>query len=134
MTASFYAKLGIFSKTLTIEQINVLLGLECDKYFNTGDIIRPHGIVHVKENQWFIYSRINREEPLENHVRDVLDRISHRKKEIRKIAAQPETDVELSCVIHSKDSPGINFTRETVSILHQIGASVDVDLYYWEYE
>jgi hypothetical protein len=134
MPSEFYAKLGIYSKVLNPDQVTSILGIACDKGYERGDIIRPHGIVHRKENQWFIYSRISIEAPLEGHVNDLLKRVSSIKDKIKNIADQPDNDVELSCVIHSKEETPLFFTKEVIYALCEMGASIDVDLYYWTHK
>ncbi len=132
MSAEYYARIGIYSQTLTPSQVSAILGLECDKGYEKGNIVRPHGIVQRKEHQWFIYSRIPRSVPLEDHVKDVLDRVSGVTEKICALAKQPATEIELGCVIHSKESPALVFSTDVVVTLCKMGASIDVDLYYWE--
>jgi hypothetical protein len=132
MKDEFYAKLSIFSETLTPDKVSSILGLNCDKGYEIGDIVRPHGIVHRKENQWLIYSRVPRNAPLQDHVKDVLGRVAPVMEKIGNIADQPDTEVELGCVIHAIEEPPLFFTREQVAIIFKMGASIDVDLYFWQ--
>ncbi len=132
MAHEFYAKLGIFSKTLTFDQVNSILGIKCDKGYKIENIVRPHGIVYRKENQWFVYSRIPKRNPLEEHVNDLLSRVSSAIDKISVLAEQPDTEVELSCVFHSKEAPPLFFTKEVIATLCKMRASIDVDMYFWE--
>jgi hypothetical protein len=132
MAGEFYARLGIYSPTLTLDQISSILGMTYDKSQSKGDVQRPHGIVHIKNNAWFIFSQLPRDLPLEEHVKNLIGRVSPVIDKIRTIAEQPGNDVELSCVIHSKKKSPLNFSKETIVALCQMGASIDVDLYFFD--
>jgi hypothetical protein len=131
MRDEFYAKPGIFSSTLTPDRINSMLGIKCDKGYLTGDR-RGGTIIREKENSWIIYSRVPRDFPLKDHIEDILERVAPVANKIRKITDQPDTEVELGCVIHAIKEPPLFFSREQVSILCEMGASIDVDLYFWQ--
>jgi hypothetical protein len=133
MAVEFYAKLGIFSTLLTPGQVTSILGLECDESKLKGTkIVRPHAILEIKKNAWIIYSRIPKDSPMEKHVMDVLERVSLVIDKIKSISDQPDTEVELGCVFHSKKEPPLFFTKDMISILSQMGAHIDVDMYFWE--
>ena len=131
MAGEFYAKLGIFSEVLTPEQINAILGIECDKGYRTGDK-RGGTIIREKENGWIIFSRISRDAPMEDHIEDLMGRVASVIDKIRNIADQPGTEVELGCVVHSKEEPPLFFTKEVIAVLCRMGACIDVDLYYYD--
>jgi hypothetical protein len=131
MGGEFYAKLGIFSTTLTPSELDSIIGIRCDKGYIIGDL-RGHTIIREKENGWIVYSRISRDASLESHVKDLLERVGPVVDKIRNIADQPGTEVELGCVIHSKEEPPLFFTKEMIATLCQMGASVDVDLYFYD--
>jgi hypothetical protein len=132
VAGEFYARLGIYSPTLTIDQISSFIGLKCDRSQTKGDLQRPHGIIHIQNNSWFIFSQLPRDAPLEDHVNNVLERVSSVVDKIRIVADQSGNDVELSCVIHSKDKSPLNFTKETIAAICRMGASIDIDLYFFE--
>jgi hypothetical protein len=132
MAGEFYARLSIYSSTLSPDEVNIILGIKCDKSQLKGDIQRPHAIVNIKRNAWFIFSQLPRDFSLEDQVKDLLGRISAVIDKIKTIADQPGNDVELGCIVHSKKESPINFTKETIAILFQMGASIDVDLYYFD--
>jgi hypothetical protein len=129
----FYTKLGIYSMILKPDEIDSLLGLSCDKSY-IKDEHRGHSKIQEKENGWIIYSQISRELPLNLHIENLLKRISSFSDKVREIAGYQETEVEFSCIIHAKEEPPLFFTKEQVSILAAIGASIDIDIYYWQRE
>jgi hypothetical protein len=131
MKDEFYAKLGISSRTLTPDQINSTLGIKCDKCHLIGDR-RGGTIIREKENGWFIYSRIPRDAPLQDHIKDILERVAPVVEKIGSMANQPETEVELGCVIHAIEEPPLFFTKEQIAIMCEMGACIDVDLYFWQ--
>jgi hypothetical protein len=130
MADEFYAKLGIFSSTLTPDQVNSILGIKCDQSYLIGDR-RGRTNILEKENGWIIFSNIPRDAPLEDHVKNLLERVSPIIDKIRGIADRPDAEVELGCVIHANEEPPLFFTKEVVATLHRMGASIDVDLYFW---
>ncbi len=128
MTNEFYTRLGIYSKTLTPSQVNSILGIKCDKGYRVGDIRKPTTI-REKENGWVIKSRLSREVPLADHIKDLLERTSPMMDKIRRLADQPDVKVEFSCVVFTSERPEINFLKEEVAAICSIGASLDIDLY-----
>ena len=127
----FYTKLGIFSDSLSHEQISSILGIKCDKGYNKGDR-RGNTIIYEKENGWIIFSQISRDLPLIEHVKNVLERISPVIEKVKALEEKPGIEVELGCVIHAKKEPPIFFTKDVILALSKIGASIDIDLYFWQ--
>lgn len=132
MVAEFYARLGIFSDSLTPAQVTAILGLNCDRSHEKGPIVRPHATVYRKNHQWFMYSQISRKAPLEEHILDLLNRASPVRGKIKGIADQPGNDVELALVVHSKEEFTLNLSKEVIAALYQMGASVECDLYFFD--
>jgi hypothetical protein len=128
----FKAKLGIFSQNLKPEDLNSILGIHCDKGYLKGDLRGP--IIREKENGWIIYSRIPKYAPLKEHINDILARVSQVTDKIRDLADKPDVKMEFGCTIHADESPPLDFDKEIVAALCQIGARIDVDLYYWTNE
>lgn len=131
MKDEYYAKLGIFSSILKPDEIDNILNIDCDKSYLKNEL-RGKTLIREKENGWIIYSRISRDLPINNHIEDILERISLVIDKINDIANKPDTEVELGCIIHSTEEPPVYFTKEQISIIGKIGASIDIDLYYWQ--
>ena len=131
MKDEFYAKLGIFSDTLKPDEKISILGINCEKGYLKGDL-RGRTIIREKQNGWIIYSQVPRDAPLTDHIQDLLERVSPIIEKISGIAKQPDTEVELGCVIHASEEPPLFFTKSQVATLCQMGASIDVDLYFWQ--
>lgn len=128
MKDEFSAKLGIFSKTVTPDQLNSFLGIKCDKGYLIGDLRKP-SIIREKENAWIVYSRLSRYAPLEQHIKDVLERVSPIKGRIGEISSRPDVEVEFGCSVHTANRPAMFFTRQQVADICAMGASIDIDLY-----
>jgi hypothetical protein len=128
MQDQFSAKIGIFSETITPDRISEIVGIKPDKIYIKGDR-RGKSSIKQKENGWIIYSRIRRDSPLQDHISDLFERIYNKTDEIAEITKQPNTEVELGCTVWSSDRPPLYFTKEQISIISKIQASLDIDLY-----
>lgn len=124
-----YTTLGIFSHTLTPDQLNSMLGMKCDRGYVVGDVRKPT-IIREKENGWIIRSRLPRNAPLEKHVNDMLERVEPIKKIVRQLADQPDVEVQFRCVVEtSSGNPGMFLSRRQVADICEMGASLDIDTY-----
>jgi hypothetical protein len=128
MEDEFYTKLGIYSPNLTPDQINTILGMKSDKSYLTGEIIKP-SIIRHKTNGWIIYSRLSRNIPLEEHVKDLIKRVTPIVEMIKQLVERPDIEVEFGCIIYTSDRPAIFFTKEQIATISSMGASIDIDLY-----
>ena len=103
-----------------------MLGLAYDKSWRIGDKRGRSGIIQ-KNNGWVLTSKVSSSAPLEDHISDLLVRLADHTDAIREISRRDE--VELSCVIHAAHPPPLNFSKDLVHNLSQLGASLDIDLY-----
>lgn len=133
MKDEFHAKLGIFSVTLPPDQISAFLGMKCDKGYHIGDR-RGGTTIYEKENAWLVYSRIPRYAPLQDHVSDILERVSPVVEKIGGMAKQADVEVEFGCIVHTSDRPAMFFTKEQITAICKMGASLDIDLYVFPTE
>jgi len=124
-----YTELGIYSEMLSLDELNSILGIACDKGWNKGDL-RTHTIIRQQKNAWIIRSTLPRSASLESHVKDLITRIAPLKDKIKQVSDQ--ACVEFSCVIHSKERPALNFDQEMIKVLSELGACLDIDLYIHE--
>ena len=133
MASEFYATLGIYSDTLSPDQVTSLLGIGCDKGYRKGDpIVRPHATLREKQHAWIIHSQSPKDAPLEEHINELLARVSSSIDEIKNISDQPGTTVQLGCVFYSKHEPPLFFTKDMINALCRMGAEIDVDMYFWD--
>ena len=129
MNEEFYTELVVTSRTLTPEHLNSVLGMRFDKGYHTGDV-RGRSTIKSKENSWIIYSRISRNLPLENHIKDLLEGVSPISEKIRTVADQSDFEVIFGCIIYTRDRPALFFTKEQVATIYRMGAGIDIDLYF----
>ena len=129
MKDEFSARLDIISHSITPEELNNTLGMTCDESHYIGDL-RKNTIIHEKENDWTIKSRLPRTSPLEDHIVDLLERISPITDKIRSVADKSDVEIEVICVIFTSERPAIFFTKEQVKTIYEMGASIDIDLYW----
>jgi hypothetical protein len=129
MSEEFYTELVITSHTLTPTDLNLILGIECDEGHVIGDLRKPT-IIREKENAWTIYSRISRDNTLEKHIYDLLERVTPIIDKVGNLANRPDVEVFFTCVIYTSNRPTMFFTKEQVATIYAMGASIDIDLYF----
>ena len=93
---------------------------------------RPGVSVYIKQNIWSIDSQISRARPINEHMDDLLKRISRVIDRLKIISEEQGNYIEFGCVLRSKEEPTLYFTKEQLEMINRIGADIDVDLYYWE--
>jgi len=115
------ATVRIFSETLSREEIAERLGLEPEP---------PRKNVSPRLRQpWVMNSRLDRyAHTLEDHIRDVLDRLADRREEL--VALGTEVRCDLFLGFSGMDGQaGSVLTREVVSEAASFGLSITLDVY-----
>lgn len=126
MITENYVRLKIISKTLLPEEIDEIIGIKCDKSWKLNGYLTGTKI-KKKDNGWILSSTLDVSEDLELHVSNVLVRLVSVVEKIKALSEQ--NTVEFSLAIYSKERPILSFDKETIAILGQLGASLDIDLY-----
>jgi hypothetical protein len=126
MTDRIIVRLKIISTIHTPDEVTNLIGLRCDRSWYIGDK-RPHTAIAETSHGWILNSQLPETAPLYNQIEALLHRLHPYKDSIQALS---ELDVvELSCVIYAAASPALNFTKDVIHNIAQLGASLDVDLY-----
>ena len=113
------------------DEISSILGLKPTKSWRQGDQIQRTTLKR-KENGWDLSSGISPSEGFEKHLASLIQQI---RPSIHKFAQLPSnTEIELSCAVHIHEEgeqslPWIHLDHKTITILNQLGADVDFDLY-----
>ena len=110
------------------EQIAASVGMRPDRTWTMG-ARRGDSLLIEKENGCEYASHLPPESALDDHVHALLSRVQPIAKNIAQLGCDC---VQLTCIIYSADAPYVGFSRETISALHELGASIDVDLYIVE--
>jgi len=119
-------RLKIISDYLQPEQISSVVGITCDASWKTGDF--RHGTtIKEKNSGWILNSRLAKNNDLELHIYDLLERILPYRDNIKLLSEK--NVVEVSCVVYSSEIPALYFGKEIISKIGEINASFDIDLY-----
>lgn len=82
----------------------------------------------AKCSRWELRSRLEITDPLENHVRDVLDQLDTMKSGFEQLIREFDGAMQLVCYF-KEQVPGIHFDKETVLRIAQYALSIDCDFY-----
>jgi hypothetical protein len=127
MSEETIVRFKIISLRSTPEDISKLLGLPCDSALRIGERRGKVGAIS-KEHEWILNSGLFESQPLENHLEALLNRLDLHKEAIFSLS---ETNtVEVSCVIYCSSAPALNFPKSLIKKFEQLGAGLDVDLYF----
>lgn len=121
-------RLKIISPARTPEEINTLVGIECEKSWRIGDL-RGKSAIKEKKHGWILNSDMAESASLEAHAEALLDRLNPCAIGIEALSRESDTVVEFSCVIYSKETPALNFGRDVIQKISHLGAALDIDLY-----
>lgn len=122
-------RLKVTSSERSPEQITQAIGLPSSKSWHIGDN-RANTIISEKLNGWIFESNLPHSASLEDHVGNLLDRLSTQTVEIKHISEKDS--VEFSCVVYASATPALNFSKEVLQCICEMGASLDIDLYIIE--
>jgi len=120
--------LGVFSTSLTPTEIDTILGIKCDESWLKGDF-RKGTKLRESKNGWIMNSRLSEYEPVEDHVRALLDRISPYIRNFKSVLDSAHVELSVAVYMYSDRTPVLNFDKATLSNLCELGASLDIDLY-----
>lgn len=126
MITKNYVRLKILSDILLPEEIDKRVGIKCDESWVINGF-RPRTKMKAKENGWLLSSELELSEDLELHIANLLQRLAPAIDKIKSLSEQ--NTVELSFAIYSEERPALHFDKETIAMLGQLGASLDIDLY-----
>ena len=115
------ASVRIFSETLSREEIAERLGLDPDP---------PRKNVSPTLRQpWVMNSRLDRKtHPLEDHIRDVLERLADRREDLLALGTEVRGDLFLGFSGWDGQA-GSMLAREVVSEAASLGLSITLDVY-----
>jgi hypothetical protein len=126
MNSRINVELNIISVEMAPDLISNALGIKCDHSWQIGDR-RGRSLIIEKSNGWTLSSMRPDNDTLENHIKELLGRLSSHIKQFGLL--KEHCEIELSCVIRSDVAPVLNFSQEVIRALSEIGAGLDIDLY-----
>ena len=129
MSVRNHARLKIITKSVTPEEITARLGLNPDRIRRAGQP-RPHTTIIEDTNCWELHSGVPEHRDLSEHINAVLQKVGHCVEQIADLAQ--ENEVLLSCIVHAPTEPPLGLSRQVISVLADIHADVDFDLYIGE--
>jgi len=129
MKSRIIVRLKILSLKRTPEMITEAVGTSCDKSWRIGDR-RQRTIIIEKEHGWVLGSGVAEKEPLDQHLKSLMNKVTRYKHNIRNIAKDDR--VEVSCVLYAEYPPALNFASAMINDISEMGAGLDIDLYIRE--
>jgi hypothetical protein len=129
MSDEFYTYIALLSNSMTPDYIDSIIGMKCDESHRIGDLRKPT-IIKEKENAWIIKSRLARNMSLQDHITDLIFRVSPIKEKISYLATQHDIKTYFVCVIFTSQRPSLFFTPEQLETIYKIKAQLDIDLYF----
>ncbi len=84
-----------------------------------------------QSSRWSVYSRLDRGQELEAHIRDVLAQLDARAEPFAEASRELGGWMQLVAYLH-RDYPGLHFDRDITDGLARYSLAVDFD-FYWLY-
>ena len=104
------------------------IGLEPTTSWKKGDL-HPKTRLERKLNRWMLYTRLSKNEDLENHIKDVLGQLDSRKDTVVSVCAEFNAYIQLVGYFYLY-YPGFHLDREDTARLGAYRLSLDCDFYY----
>ncbi len=121
---AYFAVTGSFDP----EEITSRAGVDPSDSWRTGDL-HPRTRLECKFSRWSLHSRLPRTEPLESHIKDVLDRLDQNPEGFASLSRDHGGCMQLVGYFH-EGYPGLHFDADLTVRLGKYGLSVDFDFYY----
>lgn len=115
----------ISSATLTAEDLAARLNLKPDRSWKAGTPRGAFGAIE-KMHGFELESKLGPQTALEEHVKEMLKRLSACAQKIGELGAQ--VSVEFACSVSRKRGPHLVFGREELHFLAAMGAHLDLDI------
>jgi hypothetical protein len=109
-------------------EISKRVGVTPTECWLKGDV-NPRTQHERKFSRWSLYSRLERNASLEDHIADVLQQLGENKSEFVEVSSKHGGVMQLVAYFKS-GYPGLDFERELVKSLAAFSLSVDFDFYY----
>ena len=110
------------------DEITRRLGTSPTDSWRKGDL-HPRTSMERKFSRWCLYSRLPREEQLENHIIDVLAQLDLNAAAFASVSEEYGGRMQLVSYFH-ESYPGLYFEASLVSGLARYGLIVDFDFYH----
>jgi len=120
--------LYVFSKILSPEQIDEILGLHCDRKYAIGDIRVPNTRVRCDTNIWLIEQKVTGNDTIEDALLSLLKRLQGKSQQCRELLKN--CDLQCAIVIHARRPPELAFQCSTLEQLAEYCFELDIDQYY----
>src|SRR5690606_33976148 len=121
-----FVRLVITSDSGNPKQISKEVGLNCDRGWTQGDLIKGT-TRHTRNHGWVLDSSLPSSASLAEQSTALLRRVEMVKDAIR--CSSHYHSVTFSCVIYSNRRPAIIFENEVLRGITALGATLDVDVY-----
>jgi Domain of unknown function (DUF4279) len=111
------------------DEITAVVGIAPTKTHRAGDLISPRATMRYQNNVWRLDSSLDQSCDLEDHIKDVLERLQPGGAALINLCTQYAASIE--CVISSYggDRPAIAFSRDLLKQVTALNAEIGVDLY-----
>lgn len=127
-----FVRLLLVSDHLPPKVIENVIGIPTADHWVKGEIRKPKRVPDI-ENRCVIHSGLDKECELDEHMEALLRIV---KPVASKIESFSKSNfVQVSIAIYSEPDafgPPLNFSRETMRQMTDLGASLDIDLYQWK--
>jgi hypothetical protein len=118
---------SIFSKKLTPEELNSLLGITADAMMHIGEPRVKGSKLKWDENVWVLRSKSESGRPLAEHLQELIDRLLPHSERLEMVVDKCEFFFD--CVIEGDENPELNFPPQLIKSIAKLNAALDVDLY-----
>jgi hypothetical protein len=110
------------------EEISLLTGVSPTKAWKKGDI-NPRSRYEHKFSRWSLYSRLDKESSLEDHMSDVFEQLESKRPEFAELSLRHNCSLQLVGYFKSF-YPGFGLDRKLVKSLADYNLALDCDFYY----
>lgn len=110
------------------EEITSRAGVGPSDSWRAGDL-HPRTRLERKVSCWSLHSRLPRNEPLEAHIKDVLDKLDENPEGFTSLSRDYGGCMQLVGYFH-ESHPGLHFDTDLVASLGRYSLSVDFDFYH----
>jgi hypothetical protein len=126
--AGAHASLRIYGFDLDPADVSAVLGSSPSLSYRRGDPVSPRVSVSRKNGMWLLESRVERASSLDEHIAELLGRVSADLNEWAKLTSRFSADVYCTIQVAAENS-GLELTSDTLRTLVARGLTIQFDIY-----
>ncbi|MBD2307081.1 DUF4279 domain-containing protein [Chroococcidiopsis sp. FACHB-1243] len=117
------------SEDLDPDKITAIVGIQPTKMWKVGDLVSKRSTLRHKQNGWSFKSKLEESATLEDHISYIFEQLKPNWQNLVEICTHYYTEIECAIYFYEDDIPAIHFERQSLKLISELNAEIDIDIY-----